>query len=305
MSAFANYGSGPLLHHNSNHTVNSGWDDRAVTIYTEELQSLVTLAFSGEDSVTTIQTVPLGSVRYLKHEFMDSINGIPKWELETFQHYLAYLSRSSYLVDFGTWLGPTLMYGAQLVDFALGIEADPAAFAKVSFNLALNKGAWWSKHTTVLAAAVGPENASSHTYMEMHSSSPGNSCSGLGNKSFNCGDIPLDKWKHWNVNAYSLTYIMRHYKVPFTSATFIKVDVESFECSLIPSWRHWLAIIGNHKPTLHVAFHSQIVKCTDDEYLIIGQIASTFGFLSCGADCLGKNGEWILTSGEFVFSDLF
>ena len=54
--------------------------------------------------------------------------------------------------------------------------------------------------------------------------------------------------------------------IPASKETFIKVDVESYECELIPSWFDWMNDL-REKPTLFVSFHGHNVRCcTKEQY---------------------------------------
>ena len=228
--------------------------------------------------------------------------GAPKWEADTFINFFKHLSGCKYYIGFGTWIGPTLFYAAQLVDEAFGIEADPVAFAQVETNLALNKNSPWASRVRLNHHAVGlgfDDKNATPSIASMSSASAGNSCSGLGKVA--CGKASV----FWNVNAYPLPYLLKHWDVPATNQLFIKVDVESFECQLVPSWLPWLQSIEGKKPIFHIALHSQIVKCSQDEYKQIYQFGSLFDFKHDA--CMDKDKEeWIghgCGEGEFLFYD--
>ena len=288
----------------------SGWDERATEIYSSAMENIANEIYKDKSSIKTYATHPLEPVKFFSRTMLVPIDGIPTWEVETFKTYLKFLVGSTHIVDFGTWVGPTLFFGAQLVDFALGIEADPAAYASVSFNHHINRDKAWAHNTHLMAAAVGLGDAEQETpvRLEMQSSSPGNSCSGVGKLVGNCLNVPKDKWKRWFVNSYPLPAILAHYHVPASVHTFIKVDVESFECKLFPSWELWLKQLGANKPTFYMSFHSNIDKCSEEEYAVIGRIVKTFRFIS-SPKCIEKsaNGSfsWSLSCGygEFAFSD--
>jgi hypothetical protein len=145
--------------------------------------------------------------------------------------------------------------------------------------------------------------------MNMTASEPGNSCSGIGKTIFNCGSKDKSKWFKWKVNAYALPSILHNYNIPTRRTTFIKIDVESFECALLPSWKKWFVESGSHKPTLYVSFHSQISICTDVEFAEVAEIAKLYLHVACekgdkDTACFSDDGKWILDSGTATFSDL-
>lgn len=82
---------------------------------------------------------------------------------------------------------------------------------------------------------------------------------------------------------------------------FIKVDVEYFECQLLPSWQSWLSSMET-KPTLFISMHSVQSQCSSQQYAAIARIARSYkyaqeGFLS--PDKINIEGK----KGEFVLSD--
>ena len=119
----------------------------------------------------------------------------------------------------------------------------------------MNRNKVWSQHTFVqgIAVGLGSDPNASPISMNMKASEPGNSCSGTSNI-FNCAGTDISEWFRWKVNAYSLPAVMKAYSIPTRKTTFIKLDVESFECSLLPSWKQWLIDSGNQKPTLYVRY---------------------------------------------------
>lgn len=199
-------------------------------------------------------------------------------------------------MGFGTWIGPTLFYAAQLVEEAFGVEADPVAFARVQTNLALNMNNPWAHnvHLNPHAIGMGSTTDLEATQVAMSSAAAGNSCSGLG--SVACGEASV----HWKVNAYSLPALLRHWNVPSSEELFIKVDVESYECQLIPSWLPWIESIQGSKPAFHIAFHGQIEKCSEEEFKAIYRFGKQFHFVR--TECMDDiNLIWKCESGEFMF----
>lgn len=284
----------------------SGWDKSGYEMYRKRKSKLAEALVSDPGTVRTHRVLPLEAVKTTTTDysyFWDKLGtgkAAPIWEPETFFHFFDHITAVNYYVGFGTWIGPTLFFAAQLVNEAYGIEADPVAFADVETNLALNKNSAWASQVNLNHHAVGlgsnwegfPIN------LNMSSASVGNSCSGLGKVA--CGNAKV----FWKVDAYPLPYLLNRWNIP-TNDVFIKVDVESFECQLIPSWLPWLKHIKGKKPTFHIAFHSQITKCSTEEYQHVYQ----FGLMFESRDnaCMNEDREeWMgehCLSGEFLFYD--
>lgn len=140
----------------------------------------------------------------------ENVNKSPKWEADTFKTFLTFIPGHTHYVDFGTWIGPTLLYAAQLVETSLGVEADPVALASVTITVALNTDKVWGKAITVQPGAVGVGSTDSLTTVAviMQSAKPGNSCSGIGEWSKNCGDVK----EKWQVNSYKLPALLQNGK---------------------------------------------------------------------------------------------
>ena len=263
----------------------NGWDLTAASLYRNRIKVLSDHARASKDAVIEVATYPLQNVTYSGKDrvgFLKQLLGIGDWEPDTFKIFLRHLPMCTHYIDFGTWIGPTLFFATQLVSFSLGIEADPVAFADVSFNLALNRNKKWSEHTHLLASAIGSgtdANLTPKAFM-MQSADPGNSCSGVaGIGKWNyCGDP--NRKINWTVNSYTLPAIMQAYDIPSNRNTFVKVDVESFECELIPSWEHWLTGLKNDKPTLFISLHPQITSCTREQFESIERIARLFKYVT-------------------------
>lgn len=193
------------------------------------------------------------------HPFWKSVHD---WEPETFKLFQKEITKNTILVDFGTWIGPTILYGANKAKKSYGIEPDPAAFKMVSENVALNP----HLNIQMTAGCVSDVDA----IVQMKSKRPGNSESST-NKIFHDDGGPLTKWF---VQCYTLENYFKMWGIDSeTDDIFIKVDVESAECSLLPSWYHWLKGM-RRKPRIYISMHPQITKCTD------GKVFKLFNYVT-------------------------
>jgi hypothetical protein len=126
----------------------SGWDAAGLYLFRNTSDKLYNGFVNSPDNVDTYQTWPLGPVWEHNvtgvpgvHWMKDHLDGFPKWERRNFLVFLKYVPGHSVYVDFGSWIGPTLFYGSQLVgvERAFAIEADPVAFAVVRANLVMHQ----------------------------------------------------------------------------------------------------------------------------------------------------------------------
>ena len=71
----------------------------------------------------------------------------------------------------------------------------------------------------------------------------------------------------WNVLCYTLQDLFDNYwhiEKPYKDV-MVKIDIESYECKLIPSFYDWLKD-EEYLPKMFISFHPQIIHCNDDEY---------------------------------------
>ena len=198
------------------------------------------------------------------------IDGHPTWEPETFETFDKWLPLHTHYVGFGTWIGVTFFYASQQVQHSYGFDGDPSAFAQLETNLNWNRGSEWFARCTILPTAVVEGTHDHKEVVTMRSANVGNSCSGL--KDVACGGAKVS----WSVQGLTLKHLMKRFNIPINASTFIKIDVESFECELIPSWLEWMKPLRS-KPTIRVSLHGPNVHmCSEKQYDDIEKFASLY-----------------------------
>lgn len=263
----------------------SGWDTAGQTLWANARSGLINLLIDDAEGTVTYQAPPMGPVRahYDRREAVHGgawlkkkLDGKITWETQTFKTFLTHGPGHDVYVDFGSWIGPTLFFSAQMFKRSFAIEADPVAFASVFTTLHLNHEKHWFDSITLQPGGVGlgSEYTIDPVPIDMKSGKAGNSCSGMGD-AVNCGNV-TDRWK---VNTYRLPGLLKYWEVEEHKA-FIKVDTESFECALIPSWLPWLQGLEGKKPTFYITFHSYIVDCTAEQYADIVTFSKLFRTVS-------------------------
>ncbi|CAJ1945576.1 unnamed protein product [Cylindrotheca closterium] len=229
----------------------SGWNARGLQLYKDQR---IWLAM--QDHID-IRIPPLGKVTVNQESmikrFWNKIDGHLDWEANTFAFFQKYVTNETIVIDFGSWIGPTVLYHSQLSRRSYGIEADPVAYATLEANVRLNP----QLPITIVPACVStPEDAG---LMRMKGN-PGDSMSGITDK------LAAHASMGWKVQCYDLPTLLDEWNINVESqAVLIKVDVESYECKLIPSIYDWLR--GKKRlPILYISFHPQINDCSNDEW---------------------------------------
>jgi FkbM family methyltransferase len=60
------------------------------------------------------------------------------WETETYETFDKFITKDKIYLDIGAWIGPTVLYGAQLAKKVITFEPDPVAWTELQSNIALN-----------------------------------------------------------------------------------------------------------------------------------------------------------------------
>jgi hypothetical protein len=115
----------------------SGWDAAGLYLFRNTTDKLYNGFLNSPDNVDTYQTWPLGPVREHNvtgvagaHWMKDYLDGFPKWERRNFLVFLKYVPGHSVYVDFGSWIGPTLFFGSQLVGETLICKSKRASWVQ-------------------------------------------------------------------------------------------------------------------------------------------------------------------------------
>ena len=160
--------------------VESGWDDRAIALYDSTRDKLPSL---GVRDLTFSYYQHRGSFRVSNNEggnknFWDKAS-MGNWERETFDIFEQYVNEGeTTVVDFGTWIGPTMIHHGSFSKRSIGIEADPVAYAVADYNIELNREhkSWGDRVSVDSGCVVRPEDRG---VMEMTAGkNPGRSMSG-------------------------------------------------------------------------------------------------------------------------------
>ena len=278
-----------LPHTSSSHAITpkleSGWDDMGRKLYNA---SVLKLSSIGVKNVTIQGHGPI----FVSNEVCGNQNFWTNaakggWERMTFAIFSKYVTGNTTVVDFGSWIGPTLLYHGQFSKRSYGIEADPVAYSVAEFNVDLNSklNPEWGRRISVESACVGrPEDVG---FLTMKAGGrrgkASQSMSGI-----NDGKVAKDaggKAATWQVQCYTLPTIFDFWGLakPYKDV-FIKIDIESYECKLIPSLHDWLKD-EMFLPKMFLNYHSQsVADCTDEEWKGLLQVLKLYDHVRIGSD---------------------
>lgn len=168
-----------------------------------------------------------------------------RWEPETFEIMEKYLDKDHSYVDFGAWIGPTVLFGAQIAKKVYALEPDMVAFDAFRTNLEMNPSI--NEKVVRNPIAVGRNTAivSFGAVGEY-----GDSMSSL------LGDKAMTV-----VHAFSMKDIFEKYNI--NDCNFVKMDIEGGEALVFPTA---LEVFEKWKPTLYLSLHAQMWKKPQDYF---------------------------------------
>jgi FkbM family methyltransferase len=162
-----------------------------------------------------------------------------KWETDTFTVFDRFLNKDTVYFDIGAWIGPTILYTAQISKYAYGFEPDPVAFDVLKANLELNLAEDWYKKVAIHNKAVSTENG----FMFIGSKSGGGDS--LSSVLFS------DNETKWKVETIAMTDFIEKNNLK-NEKLFFKMDIEGGEYFLIPVLNKTLA---SHNAILSLSLH--------------------------------------------------
>jgi FkbM family methyltransferase len=183
-------------------------------------------------------------------DFWDRVNR-GEWEPETLWVLEWYLKgkRASY-VDFGSWIGPTVLFAGQFASKIYSLEPDPLSFSTLNANVNLNPHILAKTH--VYHECIAPTAG----LVEMAGSGESNTrmTEVLDTKFLKAGT-------RWKVNCRTLPQFIKEERVDLASLALIKMDTEGTELWLLPSLKPWLEGLGKgNKPAIWLSVHSPFWK---------------------------------------------
>ena len=172
-------------------------------------------------------------------------NSLQHWEHTTFLLFRALIKPDMVYVGFGEWIGPTILYSAQIAKMSYGFEPDIIAFRSLALNAKANQCfgdrlrvfslcIYMHFGELVLKDAMGGSVSSI-----VDASSP---------ESANTGASPTT-----NVQCVTLEHVLHNHSL-MNERLFLKVDTEGAEALLVPSLVPLVQKL-KHKPTWFLSKH--------------------------------------------------
>lgn len=160
-----------------------------------------------------------------------------QWEPQTFEILKKYLHESNSYIDIGSWIGPTVLYGAQLSRKCFAFEPDPVAYQMLKDNIALNPEI--EKDVVVFKSAIG--DYVGKVQLGVYS--------GLGDSMSSILWVkdPV------TVDMYRLAEIFSSFGGAISDCNLIKIDIEGGEARLL---KDAFDFFNSYPITLYLSLHT-------------------------------------------------
>jgi FkbM family methyltransferase len=181
------------------------------------------------------------------------------WEPLTYDVLDRFLDPRHSYVDVGAWIGPTLLYGAQLARHCYALEPDPVAFARLQQNLLLNPS--FAERVTLSPCCITPVSGPIKI---------GNKTSPIGGDSmssllFAAGPV------NWRVLGVTLDSFAAEHGI--RDCSLLKIDIEGGEFEVLPAIADYLM---KYRPTVYLALHPRFLRCPEAGLAALRSILSLY-----------------------------
>ena len=192
-----------------------------------------------------------------------SNNKLDTWEQDTFQVLEYYKNKKDGIyIDIGAWIGPTVLYAANIFSKVLAIEPDPIALERLEENLKVNN----FKNINVIKKALSNSNSKSKFG---GNGELGNSESTL--------LVSYDDYSSWGghrsktereldiieVETITIETLLLQQNIIPSYISLIKMDIEGGELILVPYLKNFLK---EYKPVFYISLHYGFLK---EEHIIL------------------------------------
>jgi len=164
-----------------------------------------------------------------------------QWEQPTFIVFDEFLDSKHSYIDIGAWIGPTVLYGAQVARYVYAVEPDPPAFQTLVQNIALNPDL--KEKISVYNGCISDSNSKVRFGTR---TTFGDSASSM---------LYAEDDNTITVSGITFDAFVEHYAI--TDCNFIKMDIEGGEMVVLPTMKEFLK---KNRPTLYLSIHPFMCK---------------------------------------------
>jgi FkbM family methyltransferase len=219
-------------------------------------------------------------------------NKIDKWEQDSFHIFEYYKNDKGIYIDIGAWIGPTVLYCANIYGKVIAIEPDPVALSRLKKNISVNN----FNNIVLIEKGISSENG----ITQFGGNGPlGNSESTLliANKEeyFSYEGRHTKCHSHneiVKIETITIEKLIEKQNIDPQNISLIKMDIEGGEKIVVPSLVNFL---NKYKPVFYISIHRCFLKESD-----IDQILDIFFDIYDKCYYVSDNGEKNLIDKNFI-----
>ena len=212
------------------------------------------------------------------------------WGNETLHAFKKLLTPNTVHIDFGAWIGPTVLFAANIAKRVIAFECDPYAERELLSHVRANP---YLSHKISVSSLCISDHIHSTTMTGRGGS--GSTVNTVSKEHFD--RIANISKTVWTVNCVPLLKILEEQRLlDGNSDIFIKMDTEGAESIILPSLYEWLSKLdAKTKPTMLVSMHAQFSRLSEkpDKIQQILKTFSTFRYATpWGAAQRKESSSW-------------
>lgn len=194
---------------------------------------------------------------YSMHWF--SNNRLDQWEQETFHIFEYYKNNKGIYIDVGAWIGPTVLYCANIYEKVIAIEPDPVALSRLKKNIRANN----FDNIVLIEKGLSSENGitqfggngslgNSESTMLIANKEEYLSYEGR-HKNFSHNEIV-------EIETITIEELIEQQNIDKQNISLIKMDIEGGEKIVVPSLVDFL---NTYKPVFYISLHRCFLRESD------------------------------------------
>jgi len=193
-----------------------------------------------------------------------SNNTLDKWEPDTFHIFEYYKNNKGIYIDIGAWIGPTVLYCANIYKKVIAIEPDPVALSRLKKNISANN----FNNIVLIEKGLSSENGITQFG---GNGSLGNSESTLliANKeeylSYEGRHTRHNHNEIVEIETITIEKLIEQQNIDAQNISLIKMDIEGGEKIVVPSLVNFL---NTYKPVFYISLHRCFLKESDINEII-------------------------------------
>ena len=191
-------------------------------------------------------------------------DGYANWENDTF-HILEYYKnhRKGVYIDIGAWIGPTVLYAANIYNQVIAIEPDTVAIKILKDNINLNN----YNNITLIEKGLSDNDGKA---MFGGNGDLGNSMSSLiiAEKNYELIKGFQENFDHSTIieiDTITIDTLIKEQNIDPGDISLIKMDIEGGEIIVVP---HLINFLQQHKPVFYISLHYVFIKACDLKIII-------------------------------------